>query len=195
VTSRKAPLRLVLEPAEVLHHRSPPVRVFDSALRHLVDEMYLRCEEWSGVGLAAPQVGANVQVAVILYEGRRFAICNPEIVSAEGQVDAPEGCLSVPDHSGEVRRSERITVRYRNVQGKGVQRDFEGWLSRIVQHESDHLVGTLCSERLAPGATFGPVSDEPEAASATAGAAEKPRARRGRRAGSGEATQPAGPEL
>ncbi|HVC23951.1 MAG TPA: peptide deformylase [Candidatus Dormibacteraeota bacterium] len=195
MTSPKAPLRLVLAPAEVLRHKSAPVRVFDSGLRHLVDEMYVRCEEWSGVGLAAPQVGVNVQVAVIVYEGRRFAICNPEIISAEGQVDAPEGCLSMPDHSGEVRRSDRITVRYRNVQGKGVQRDFEGWLSRIVQHESDHLVGTLCSERLAPGATFGPVTAEVEPDEATGGTAAKPRARSGRRAGKGEATQPAGPEL
>lgn len=193
VTPSKAPLRLVLEPAEVLHHRSSPVRVFDSALRRLVDEMYERCDEWSGVGLAAPQVGANTQVAVVIYEGRRFAICNPEIISAEGETDASEGCLSMPDHSGLVRRSERITVRYRNIQGKGVQREFEGWLSRIVQHESDHLAGILCRERLAPGATFGPTAPEPEAAAD--GSETKPRRKAGLRAGSAEAPQPAGPEL
>ncbi len=162
VTSKKAPLRLVLDPAAVLHHRSAPVRTFDSALRHLVDEMYERCREWNGVGLAAPQVGVNIQMAVIVYEGRRFAICNPEVISAEGEVDSPEGCLSMPDHSGLVRRSERTTVRYRNVQGKGLTRSFEGWLARIVQHESDHLRGMLCSERLAPGAVFGPVAPSPE---------------------------------
>jgi len=192
VTSQRAPLQLVLDPAPVLHHRSAPVRTFDSALRHLVDEMYQRCEEWNGVGLAAPQVGANIQVAVIVYEGRRFAFCNPEVISTEGVVDAHEGCLSMPDHSGLVRRFERITVRYRNVQGKGMQREYEGWLSRIVQHESDHLVGLLCSERLAPGGTFGPVSaEEEEPATAAAGT----RGRGRRRAGVGEATQPAGQEL
>lgn len=184
-----APLRLVLDPAAVLHHRGEPVRAFDSRLRHLVDAMYQRCEEWGGVGLAAPQVGRNSQVAVIVYEGRRFAICNPEVISAEGEVDASEGCLSMPDQSGLVRRFERITVRYRNVQGKGVQRDFEGWLGRIVQHESDHLSGTLCSERLAPGATFGLVSadEELEAAKPTAA----PPRRRGRRAEPEAAVQPA----
>ena len=194
VTSKKAPLRLVLDPAAVLHHRSAPVRTFDSALRHLVDEMYERCGEWNGVGLAAPQVGVNIQMAVIVYEGRRFAICNPEVISAEGEVDSPEGCLSMPDHSGLVRRSERTTVRYRNVQGKGVQRDFEDWLSRIVQHESDHLFGTLCSERLAPGATFGPVSADEGPEEGTEEVAAKPR-RRSRRAGGEEAAQPAGQEL
>lgn len=191
MTPTKAALQLVRDPAAVLHHRSAPVRTFDAALRHLVDEMYERCEEWSGVGLAAPQVGANVQVAVIVYEGRRFAICNPQITSAEGEVDAQEGCLSMPDHTGLVRRSEKITVRYRNVQGKGRQREFEGWLSRIVQHESDHLAGTLCSERLAPGATFGPVTAEEGAIEDGTGGAAK----RGRRAGGGEPVQPAGQEL
>jgi peptide deformylase len=188
-------MQLALDPAAVLHHRSAPVRTFDSALRHLVDEMYQRCEEWNGVGLAAPQVGANVQVAVIVYEGRRLAICNPEIISADGEVDAPEGCLSMPEHSGLVRRSDKITVRYRNVHGKGMQREFEGWLSRIVQHESDHLAGTLCSERLAPGATFGPVTTEEEPAGDGAGSDPKPKRRSSRRAGGGEAAQPAGQEL
>jgi peptide deformylase len=188
-------MRMVLDPAAVLHHRSAPVRTFDAALRHLVDEMYERCEEWNGVGLAAPQVGANVQVAVIVYEGRRFAICNPEITSAEGEVDAYEGCLSMPDNSGLVRRSDKITVRYRNIQGKGVQREFEGWLSRIVQHESDHLAGRLCSERLAPGATFGPVTAEEGAPVAGSESEAKPQRRSGRRAGGGEDPHPAGQEL
>ena len=68
----------------------------------------------------------------------------------------------MPGDVGLVRRLERITVRYRNVHGKGMSRTFEGWLARIVQHESDHLRGMLCSERLAPGATFGPVPPAPE---------------------------------
>ncbi|HEY6537471.1 MAG TPA: peptide deformylase [Candidatus Dormibacteraeota bacterium] len=195
MTKAKAPLRLVLEPAPVLHHRSAPVRTFDAALRHLVDEMYVRCEEWNGVGLAAPQVGANIQVAVVLYEGRRFAICNPELVAREGEVDAAEGCLSMPEHSGLVRRAEGITLRYRNVQGKGVQREFADWLARIVQHETDHLFGTLCSERLAPGATFGPVVAEDEPALEPAGVADKPKAHPARRAGRGGAAPAAGPEL
>lgn len=186
-------LQLVLEPAAVLHHRGAPVRVFDAALRHLVDAMYAYCEEWGGVGLAAPQVGRNTQVAVIVYEGRRFALCNPQIITSEGEVDAAEGCLSMPDQSGLVRRSERITVRYRNLQGKGVQRDFEGWISRIVQHESDHLAGTLCSARLAPGASFGLVSADQDGEPQTLAAGGS--RRRSRRAGSGEAAQPAGPEL
>ena len=186
-------LRLVVEPAQVLHHRGAPVRSFDSALRQLVDAMYERCAEWNGVGLAGPQVGFNLQVAVIIYEGRRFAICNPEIISQQGEVDAAEGCLSMPNHSGTVRRSEVATVRYRNVQGKGVQREFDGWLSRIVQHETDHLFGTLCSERLAPGASFDLITDDGEAADPPAEGAAQPRPR-SRRAKTGEAAQPVGSE-
>ncbi|MGH7610025.1 MAG: peptide deformylase [Candidatus Dormibacteria bacterium] len=180
----QAPLRLVVEPAAVLHHRARPVRAFDGALRQLVEALFGRCDEWNGVGLAAPQVGINLQLAVIIYEGRRLAICNPQLLSRRGEVDAAEGCLSIPGHSGTVRRAERITVRYRNLQGKGRQRDFEGWLARIVQHESDHLQGVLCPERLAPGATFDPVEDEAAGAEEGAAAA-KPRRRPRRPAGAG----------
>jgi peptide deformylase len=155
--------------------------------------MYERCEEWNGVGLAGPQVGFNLQVAVIIYEGRRFAICNPEVVSQQGEVDAAEGCLSMPNHSGVVRRFELVTVRYRNVQGKGMQREFEGWLSRIVQHETDHLFGTLCSERLAPGASFELITADGEAGELPAEGAAQPR-RKSRRARTGEAAQPVGSE-
>ncbi len=170
------PLRLVFDPAEVLHHRSRPVKVFDSGLRQLVEEMYLRCSEWSGVGLAAPQVGINLQLAVIVYEGRRFAICNPEITATEGEVDADEGCLSLPGRVGQVRRYERVTARYRNPHGKGVQRAFSDWLARIVQHETDHLHGILCPQRLAPGQAFHEVEEE------DAGGSEAPKRRRPRAA-------------
>ena len=138
-------------------------------------------------------MGFNLQVAVIIYEGRRFAICNPEIISQQGEVDASEGCLSMPNHSGLVRRSELVTVRYRNVQGKGMQREFEGWLSRIVQHEIDHLFGTLCSERLAPGASFELITADGEAADLPAEGAAQPQ-RSSRRAKTGEAAQPVGSE-
>jgi len=158
--SSAAPLQLVLDPATVLHQRARPVRVFDNDLRRLVDEMYIRCEEWNGVGLAGPQVGLNLQLAVIVYEDRKFVICNPEVLGTRGQVDAVEGCLSLPGRAGVIRRFEEVKVRYRNVHGRGVVRAFEGWLARIVQHESDHLLGVLCPERLAPGEAFQELPDE-----------------------------------
>lgn len=157
-----SPLRLVVDPAPVLHHRAQRVRDFDSDLRNLVAEMYERCGEWHGVGLAAPQVGLNLQLAVIVYEGQRFALCNPVRVAGGGEVDATEGCLSLPGRAGSVRRLETVTVRYRNPHGRGIVRSFDGWLARIVQHESDHLQGILCPERLAPGATFEEVQEEEE---------------------------------
>ncbi|HUY98078.1 MAG TPA: peptide deformylase [Verrucomicrobiae bacterium] len=160
---RPVGLRLVRDPAPVLHARCEPVRIFDADLRRLVREMYERCVEWHGVGLAATQVGLNRQIAVVVHEGHRFAMCNPEIVAASGEIDAIEGCLSLPRRAGLVRRAETVTLRYRNAQGHGVQRALSGWLARIVQHETDHLHGVLCPERLAPGATFGPIAeDEPE---------------------------------
>ncbi len=162
--ARPPGLRLVRDPAPVLHTRAEPIRVFDAGLRRLVREMYLCCVEWHGVGLAATQVGLNRRLAVVVHEGHQFALCNPEIVQATGEVDALEGCLSLPRQAGLVRRAETVTVRYRNPQGRGVERTLSGWLARIVQHETDHLHGVLCPERLAPGAVFGAVPPEGEAA-------------------------------
>jgi peptide deformylase len=104
--SKRPALRLVTDPAAVLHHRANPVRTFDSDLRHLVDDLYVRCVEWNGVGLAAPQVGVNLQLAVIVYEDRQFVICNPEQLSGDGEVDADEGCLSMPGEAGLVQGAD-----------------------------------------------------------------------------------------
>ncbi len=166
--TRPPGLRLVHDPAPVLHARCEPVRIFDAELRRLVRAMYERCVEWHGVGLAATQVGLNRQIAVVVHEGHRFAMCNPVVTAAVGQIDAIEGCLSLPHRAGLVRRAETVTVHYRNPQGRGVERSLTGWLARIVQHETDHLHGVLCPERLAPGAVFGAVPAEERASAAAA---------------------------
>ncbi|HVA20605.1 MAG TPA: peptide deformylase [Candidatus Micrarchaeia archaeon] len=169
-SARALGLRLVHDPAPVLHTRCEPVRVFDAELRRLVREMYERCVEWHGVGLAATQVGLNRQIAVVVHEGHRFAMCNPEIVATSGEVDAVEGCLSLPHRAGLVRRAETVALHYRNAQGRGIQRSLSGWLARIVQHEADHLLGILCPERLAPGAVFGAIPEDGDGASLAEGA-------------------------
>lgn len=108
-----------------------------------------------GIGLAAPQIGLNIQVATIdLSVGENkdqlITICNPEIISAEGEQRNDEGCLSIPDFSEMVVRPQKIAVRGRNLNGDEIIIEAEGLLARCFSHEIDHLNGILFIDRLSP---------------------------------------------
>jgi len=119
----------------------------------MFETMYKR----GGVGLAANQVGVLKRVVVIdLDSGKegqgknQLVLVNPEIVSAQGEVVAEEGCLSLPGLYKKVKRAERVVVRARNREGKEFTLEAEGLLSRAIQHEVDHLNGILFIDRLSP---------------------------------------------
>jgi peptide deformylase len=116
----------------------------------------------NGVGLAAPQIGLPMQLAVIeslpkedeagneIPDSRQlFVIANPEIVwQSRETADGVEGCLSIPGYVGEVERHEVIRVRGQDRYGKKVKLKLNGWTARIFQHEVDHLNGILYIDRL-----------------------------------------------
>jgi peptide deformylase len=100
-----------------------------------------------GIGLAAPQVGIHKRIIIIDHEGTPLTLINPEITdTSTTQVIMNEGCLSVPEHYEDKERPESITVRYRNLKGKPVKETFTGLLSRIIQHEIDHLDGIIFTD-------------------------------------------------
>ena len=108
-----------------------------------------------GIGLAAPQVGVNQRVIVVDVtpyqpDQEPFALINPEIVAAEGEVESTEGCLSVPGLLETVTRKEKVTVRGVNERGEEVEIEAEGMLAICLQHEIDHLNGMTIVERLGP---------------------------------------------
>ena len=132
----------------VLRKKAIPVISFDEKLKTFVDEMIETMIEQDGVGLAAPQVGDSIRLAVIDPTGGvsdPLVLINPEITFfSDDKVDADEGCLSLPDITLKINRSVRVSVKALDENGKEyIIENAEGLLARALQHEIDHLDGLM----------------------------------------------------
>lgn len=147
-------LSLTLYPEPVLRKPAEPVAACDDDLRALVRAMLGLMIESKGVGLAAPQVGLRKRILVVNETGEpgdEFALVNPTIVDRSGPPTTfEEGCLSFPGIYAEIERPDRCKVEALDPDGQPIVREFEGFLSRIVQHEYDHLEGVLLVDRMSP---------------------------------------------
>lgn len=132
----------------VLRKKSQPVRVVDSLVAQLMDDMVETMHASNGIGLAAPQVGIGKRIIVVdIQEGDPpVKMVNPRIVERSGSVVGLEGCLSIPNVYGEVERAEKIVVKGLDEKGKPIRLDAEGLLARVFQHEVDHLDGVLFTD-------------------------------------------------
>lgn len=155
--SQVAVLDILTYPDERLKQVSEPVEVFDDALQaFLADLEETRLAGPSAVGIAAPQVGRFIRVVIIdVSMARRpvpnhghLVLVNPEITDWDGYALGREGCLSVPDYTGNVIRAERIHLKAFDANGQAHEYDMEGFEARAVQHEIDHLDGLLFLDRL-----------------------------------------------
>jgi peptide deformylase len=144
-----AKMQLRYFPDDILTQPTKKVTRFDSSTRKLAQDMLDTMYENDGVGLAAPQVGVSKRMMVIdtsdKEETRKpIVFINPVIVEKQGELVGLEGCLSFPGVFFEVKRANRIVVRYQNVAGKDMKMEAEGnLLCRAIQHEIDHLDGEL----------------------------------------------------
>jgi peptide deformylase len=144
-----AKMQLRYFPDEVLKQPTKKITRFDASTRKLAQDMLDTMYENDGVGLAAPQVGISKRMMVIdtsdKEETRKpIVFINPVIVEKQGELVGLEGCLSFPGVFFEVKRANRIVVRYQNVAGKDMKMEAEGnLLCRAIQHEIDHLEGEL----------------------------------------------------
>ncbi len=134
---------------------SKPVDAFDAELEKISKNMIETMYSSPGIGLAAPQIGINIRLATIdLSVGedpsQLIVICNPEILSTEGEQKNDEGCLSIPDFSDTVVRPQKLSVRGVDLNGVEVKYSAEGLLARCFCHEIDHLNGVLFVDRLSP---------------------------------------------
>jgi peptide deformylase len=141
--------------APALRNMSKSVDSFAPDLEEIARNMIETMYSSPGIGLAAPQIGINIRLATIDLtvgedESRRIIICNPEIVSVEGEQRSDEGCLSIPDFSDTVTRPLRMVVRGLNLHGEEIQYEAEGLLAKCFSHEIDHLNGVLFIDRLSP---------------------------------------------
>ena len=142
-------LDIVLAPSDVLTKKACTVEDINKPIRSLVHNMYDTMYENNGVGLAAPQVNFSLQILVMDCSNRDdsykpIALINPIVVNqSEVLKTYEEGCLSFPDQYFEVKRPEFIKVRYLDIEGKSKEKIFNGFEAVCVQHEMDHLAGTL----------------------------------------------------
>ena len=139
---------IVKDPDPVLRERAKEVTKFNSNLHKLLTDMAETMYDAEGVGLAAPQVGILKRVIVVDVGDERGLIemVNPEIAESSGEQLGPEGCLSIPGISGDVKRANRIVVKGQDRNGEPFQVEAEGFLARAFQHEIDHLNGVLFTD-------------------------------------------------
>jgi len=130
--------------------------LMEKKLPKIINDMTHTCLAMRGVGLAAPQVGLDLSLSVIMLpvgteekeEYKRYVLINPEISSCKGSVMSPEGCLSFPGLDIEIERAEQVKVKYLNEKGLPVELNAKGYFAIILQHEIDHLNGKLFIDHL-----------------------------------------------
>src|SRR5438477_12724686 len=133
----------------VLRQKAKRVTQIDRSIQKLIEDMIETMKEAPGVGLAAPQVGVPLRLAVIEVDETITVIVNPEIVKKIGEVELDEGCLSVPGFWGRLNRAEKVSVKALDRNGKELRiRDAEGLFAQALQHEIDHLDGHLYIDRM-----------------------------------------------
>jgi peptide deformylase len=145
--------KLVYLPDPRLRQPTATITQFDDKLLTLVNDMYETMYRANGIGLAAPQIGLPLKIAVIDVSEKRndkFCIINPEIIKTNGELLMEEGCLSVPGVFDKAPRATSVTVRAQNEKGEFREISGDGILAHCLQHEIDHLNGKLFVDYLSP---------------------------------------------
>jgi peptide deformylase len=137
----------------VLEKAGSTIQKFDEELETLAEDMFASMYAAQGVGLAAPQIGKSMRLAVVdVTTGKnpeaKIVLVNPEIIHAEGEAREEEGCLSIPGFRGYVIRPQFVTVRAQNLKGETFEIRGENLLARAFCHEIDHLNGVLFLQHL-----------------------------------------------
>lgn len=131
-------------PDPVLRQKAKKVANIDGSIQKLIDDMIDTMRAVHGVGLAAPQIGVSLRIAVIEIPGREvLTLINPEVIKREGERVVEEGCLSYPGYYGEIKRSEVVKVKAQDRHGKEFRLKGEELLAQALEHETDHLNGTI----------------------------------------------------
>ena len=136
-------------PDPVLCRKAKRVSRIDESLNRLIDDMIETMYQASGAGLAAPQVGVSLKIAVIgIPDEDVIVLVNPEVVKKSGERVVIEGCLSVPGYRGEIKRAEKVTVKALDRNGKAFRIKADDLLAEVLEHEIDHLNGILYIDHL-----------------------------------------------
>jgi len=144
-------LQIVFYPDPRLRKVSQKVEKIDDSVKALAARMFQLMREHKGVGLAAPQVGQNIRLFVMNHTGEPAddrVYINPELTEAEGTEEGEEGCLSLPGINAKIIRDKSLRIRAHDLDGKPIDELASGYIARVWQHETDHLNGTLITDRM-----------------------------------------------
>ncbi len=144
---------ILIWPDPTLKKKATPVTRVDDSTRALIQDMFDSMYAADGVGLAAPQVGVLKNVIVLdttprQHDSKAIAMINPQILELEGKLVYTEGCLSIPGEAEDVERAAACTVKFLDTKGEEQTLRCEGLLAVAVQHECDHLTGTVFVDRI-----------------------------------------------
>ncbi len=150
---------IVTYPDPILKQACAPVQAIDDEVKKLIEDLVDTMHAGPGsVGVAAPQIGVSMRVCVIDVSKNRHGkennhglllMINPEIVAKSGAAVMREGCMSVPDYTGDVERATELTLRFTEPDGNVREFDASGFEAVAIQHEMDHLDGFLFLDRIA----------------------------------------------
>ena len=154
------PIRTLPDP--LLRQKAKRVKAIDGSIQKLIANMLETVRADPGrAALAAPQVGTSLRVIVIdIPDAENIVLINPQIVKRSGERSVTEGCLSVPGYYGEIKRAEQVTVKGRDADGKEIRIKAEELLAQALEHEIDHLNGTLYIDYLESPEKLHKVEDE-----------------------------------
>ncbi|WP_404409077.1 peptide deformylase [Jeotgalibacillus malaysiensis] len=143
-------LEILTHPDERLEQTCAEVKTFDKQLHDTLDELFDLMMDQDGIGIAAPQAGILKRVAIVYLDDETGVIemINPEIKYISGEDTDVEGCLSFPGIFGEVTRTDQIVLSAQDRNGKTFVMEADGYLSRAIQHEADHLDGVLFTSKV-----------------------------------------------
>ncbi|WEJ62906.1 peptide deformylase [Thiomicrorhabdus lithotrophica] len=144
-------LDIVLYPEAGLREVCAPVPEMNDEIDKLIDDMFYTMYDAPGIGLAAPQIAVQERIIVVDVSETKdqpIALINPEIIRSAGQISWEEGCLSIPGIYATVKRPSDIIVRGMNRDGKIIELEADELLAVCIQHEIDHLNGTLFIDHL-----------------------------------------------
>lgn len=142
--------RILVHPDPRLRAPSRAVHLPDKGLRRLIDDMVVTMRKAGGIGLAAPQIGEPLRLAVVEVKGLLTIIGNPAVVKTGFPAVDWEGCLSIPERVAQVRRAAEIVIVADDIEGRRVRHRASGLLARAFQHELDHLAGRLYIDLVDP---------------------------------------------
>jgi peptide deformylase len=135
---------------DVLRKTTNPVEKIDKNIIELIDNMFYTMINAYGIGLAAPQVNSDLSICLVdiscideYKDVKPLILINPVILDSHGESTKDEGCLSIPDVRGEITRPDKIFLKYNDFDMNEVKIEIDGFLSRVAQHEIDHLHGKL----------------------------------------------------